>query len=187
MVGYFSKGMFPGCASCLQTTVKIFTFDTIRYGHPPLDSLLFSWRLVAAEKKQNPNREILVLLHHLKNSSLFCVCVEPAGLPKLSCYLPCVTSALHCREQKEQLCYTEFSDLFLSDCRGTKHSVCSRFCLQPSPAAAREKTQFICQTNLLQFWALFKSSHKDNAFGKLVKSAVQEPLEIQIYSLWGNH
>lgn len=128
-----------------------------------------------------------MLLHHLKNSSLFCVCVETAGLPKLSCYLPCATSALHCREQKEQLCYTEFNDLFLSDCRGTEHSVHSRLCLQPSLAAAREKTQFICQTNLLQFWALFKSSHKGSAFGKLVKSAVQEALEIQIYSLWGNH
>lgn len=92
-------------------------------------------------RKKNPkHREILVLLHHLKNSSLFCVCVEAAGFTKLSYYLPCVTSALHCREQKEQLCYTEFNHLFFSDCRSTEHSVHSRLCLQPSLAAARKKT-----------------------------------------------
>lgn len=132
--------------------------------------------------KKPKHTEILVLLHHLKNSSFFCVCMETAGFPKLSRYLPCVTPALHCREQKEQLCYTEFNDLFFSECRGTKHSVDSRVCLQSSLPAAREKTQFICQTNLLWLWGLFKSSHKGNAFGKLVISAVQEPLEIQIYS-----
>lgn len=164
---YFSKGMFTGSASCLQTTVKIlkgrgntliFTSDTIRYGHPPLHLPSFSLRLVRHMEKK-PQREILVLLHHLKNSSLFCVCMETAGLPKLSCHLPCVTSALHCREQKEQLCYTEFKELFFSGCRGTKRSVHSRLCLHSSLAAANEKTQFICQTNLLWFWALFKSSH----------------------------
>lgn len=83
--------------------------------------------------KKNPkHREILVLLHHLKNSSLFCVCMETAGFgfPKLSCYLPCVTWTLHCREEKEQLCYTDFRDLFFSHCRGTKHSVNSRLCQQ---------------------------------------------------------
>lgn len=148
LVGYFSKGMILGCTSCLQTIVKIlkcrgniliFISVTIRNGHPPLDLLLLSLTLVAYEK--NPkHREILVLLRHLKNSSLFCVCVEAAGFTKLSYYLPCVTSALHCREQKEQLCYTEFNHLFFSDCRSTEHSVHFRLCLQPSLAAARKKT-----------------------------------------------
>lgn len=50
MGGYFSKEMFPGSVSCLQTAVKIlrgrgntliFTSDTIKYGYPPLNLLLF--------------------------------------------------------------------------------------------------------------------------------------------------
>lgn len=134
--------------------------------------------------KNNP-REILVLLHHLKNSSLFCVCMEIAGFPKLFFYLPCVTSALHCREQKEQLCYTEFNNLFFSDCRAL-NILCipgSAF----SPALQQQERKPSLFVKQICSSGLSPKAATGNAFGNLVKSAVQEPLETQIYSLWGNH
>lgn len=52
--------------------------------------------------------QILVLLHHLKNSSFFSVCMEKDGFPKLlSCYIThlCyIRSALQTEEGLALLC-----------------------------------------------------------------------------------
>lgn len=111
LAGYFSKGMFPGSASCLQTTVKIlkgrgntliFTSDTIRYGHLPLDLFSFSLVLVAYEKKPQTQRDFGVTASLKDAAPCFVSVWRQLGLGSPGCPVTFRVLHQHCTAERRR-------------------------------------------------------------------------------------